>query len=324
MSETVKLADRLIFVVDMQNDFITGSLPVVRHAHEDLYTFCHLVLAEYCRLCNLRYDLFKPWLSEMKERIAKNEFDTLLEPVICSTVISSIKEFESKNVTIPGVIVTVPNNLDALVASFARTNLPSIVDNITMIVGAASYPSGPMTTDVYVDEKTGEIISKDNPRELHQHVIFTVDTHTREDYETTEEFNKLPIYHCLRNTPGWLIVPQLQQFLIEDYAQKALDPNENVIDSDFDVEKFSHIFAKSSFGLINLPESLDKYIKEAKPTIELCGVCTDVCVISNALYLRSRYPELKITVHSSACAGSSIDNHHSALNVMKVNCIDIF
>ena len=117
-------------------------------------------------------------------------------------------------------------------------------------------------------------------------VIFTRDTHFA-DYMQTQEGRKLPVEHCIKDTDGWQICDELKPFV------------NDVVD-------------KITFGSVDLP----KMITDADE-IELCGLCTDICVISNAMILKATYPEAKITVDSNCCAGVSVESHNTALDAMK-------
>lgn len=121
-------------------------------------------------------------------------------------------------------------------------------------------------------------------------VIFTRDTHYAE-YMQTQEGKNLPIKHCIKDTDGWQICDELKPYVSE------------VVD-------------KITFGSINLPKILEDYNEEIEK-IELCGLCTDICVISNAVILKAAFPEVKIEVDSNCCAGVSVESHNTALNAMK-------
>jgi len=123
-------------------------------------------------------------------------------------------------------------------------------------------------------------------------VIFTRDTHFA-DYMQTQEGKKLPVEHCIKDTDGWQICDELKPFV------------NDVVD-------------KITFGSVDLP----KMITDADE-IELCGLCTDICVISNAMILKATYPEVKITIDSKCCAGVSEESHNTALDAMKAVQIDI-
>jgi nicotinamidase-related amidase len=120
-------------------------------------------------------------------------------------------------------------------------------------------------------------------------VIFTRDTH-REDYLETQEGRELPVTHCIEKTEGWQI--------------------SSLLDTDGAV-----VFNKPSFGSIELAD----YVAGLAPEeIELVGVCTDICVISNALILKARLPETPITVDAACCAGVTPESHLNALKAMKM------
>lgn len=126
-------------------------------------------------------------------------------------------------------------------------------------------------------------------------IVFTRDTHGA-DYLSTSEGKKLPVKHCIRNTNGWEI------------SDKLDSANSKIID-------------KPSFGSLELAEyaaSLDKLDE-----IVLVGLCTDICVISNAMLLKAKLPETKITVDSGCCAGVTPESHKNALEAMKMCQIDV-
>lgn len=127
-------------------------------------------------------------------------------------------------------------------------------------------------------------------------VIFTRDTHF-ENYMYTQEGKKLPVEHCIKDTTGWQICDELKP-----YANEIVD--------------------KIAFGSIELPDVLKEHT-ESIDEIELCGLCTDICVISNAMILKAAFPETKITVDSNCCAGVTRDTHNTALNAMKAVQIEI-
>lgn len=126
-------------------------------------------------------------------------------------------------------------------------------------------------------------------------VIFTRDTHF-EDYLTTQEGKKLPVEHCIKNTEGWEISRELE-----------------VLDS--------VIFDKITFGSVELPEYLKK-IKDLE-AVEIIGLCTDICVISNAMLIKAAFPEITVRVDSSCCAGVTPASHENALNAMKMCQIEV-
>lgn len=132
-------------------------------------------------------------------------------------------------------------------------------------------------------------------------VIFTYDTHGA-DYLQTAEGSKLPIEHCLYRTEGWQIVEPLMKHTSESNIG------------------FSSVF-KGTFGYdgwANYASTFRQYEE-----IELVGTCTDICVVSNALILKALYPEKKIVVKASACAGLTKEKHEAALETMRSCQIDV-
>ncbi len=127
-------------------------------------------------------------------------------------------------------------------------------------------------------------------------VIFTRDTHF-EDYMQTREGRKLPVVHCVKDTAGWQICDELVP-----YVKKAVD--------------------KITFGSLELPDIIRTY-GESVDEIELCGLCTDICVISNAMILNAAFPETVIRVDSNCCAGVSAESHTAALESMKSVHIEV-
>ncbi|MGI6402722.1 MAG: cysteine hydrolase family protein [Oscillospiraceae bacterium] len=124
-------------------------------------------------------------------------------------------------------------------------------------------------------------------------VLFTADTHSQQ--ETSQESRHIPC-HCVKGEAGWRILSQL-------------DP------------KDSPVVEKPSFLCLELPRAIGPL--EPEDVIALCGVCTDICVVSNALYLRARYPDNPIVVLEKLCAGTSEENHKAALAVMKSCLIEV-
>ena len=128
-------------------------------------------------------------------------------------------------------------------------------------------------------------------------VIFTRDTH-EENYLKTQEGKKLPVLHCIKNTKGWEIIQELAPL---SFGKK--------------------IFDKPSFGSVELAE----YLKSSNDVQEVIfvGLCTDICVISNAYLVKAYMPEVKISVVESCCAGVTNESHKRALETMKVCQIEI-
>ena len=140
-------------------------------------------------------------------------------------------------------------------------------------------------------------------------IICTYDTHLQEHYLNTEEGKRIPL-HCVYKTWGWQLPKFIQQALI------------NYVLADFN-NKYFHI-EKDTFGSISeLPALIEELCPENPFEIHICGLCTDICVISNALILRAAFPYAKIIVDATCCAGTTEENHLAALNIMKANCIKI-
>ena len=135
-----------------------------------------------------------------------------------------------------------------------------------------------------------------------ERIFFTRDTH-ESAYLQTQEGQKLPVEHCIRGSKGWEIVPQL----------KALSeaPGVTVLD-------------KPTFGSTVLGETLRELDgKEPIEAITLVGLCTDICVISNALLAKAFLPEVPIRVEAACCAGVTPASHENALEAMKVCQIEV-
>lgn len=128
-------------------------------------------------------------------------------------------------------------------------------------------------------------------------IIFTKDEHSN-NYLDTQEGKKLPIKHCISNTAGCEIIGELkvgEHFRLEQIIRK------NTFGYHWDHCPWIGIF------------------KNDKPKfeVEIIGVCTDICVVTNALCLKTEFPEVEITVDASCCAGTTPERHRAALEVMK-------
>ena len=126
-------------------------------------------------------------------------------------------------------------------------------------------------------------------------LVFTMDTHGA-DYLETQEGKKLPVEHCIRGTAGWQIVDALQPFVREAAA----------------------VIEKPTFGATALPAALADYDE-----IEFVGLCTDICVISNALLAKAFYPEKHISVDAACCAGVTPESHANALAAMRMCQVEV-
>ena len=137
-------------------------------------------------------------------------------------------------------------------------------------------------------------------------IIFTKDTH-QETYLQTQEGQRLPVAHCIEGTPGWEIVPELS-----DAAAALEQPVE--------------IICKPAFGSVRLGERLREICKTdtgEAVTIDFCGVCTGICVISNVLIAKAFVPEVPIRVIGHACACVTPESHRTAIAAMKTCQVDI-
>jgi len=131
--------------------------------------------------------------------------------------------------------------------------------------------------------------------ESYEAIFVTMDTHTK-DYLLTQEGRCLPIAHCVEGTPGWNLVPEVE---------KALGKRDNVI-----------VIKKDTFGSPELVERIRETCKE-DAEVDLVGVCTDICVVSNAMMLKSYCPEMPLSVIAHACGGTSRQRHNTALMTME-------
>lgn len=131
-------------------------------------------------------------------------------------------------------------------------------------------------------------------RKTGEAVVFTRDTHF-ENYLETMEGKKLPVKHCIKGTEGWQII------------------------SEIDTAK-DKIINKPTFGSLELADYVETLDID---TIEIIGLCTDICVISNAMILKAKFPEKVIKVDSSCCAGVTPESHLNALKALEMCHIEI-
>ena len=138
-------------------------------------------------------------------------------------------------------------------------------------------------------------------RDFDGEIFVTFDTHF-DNYLDTAEGRKLPVPHCIRDTEGWMLTPAVQEAL----AGKTWTPVE-----------------KKTFGSVALPGLIREAAGEEDFSIELLGLCTDICVVSNALLLKANFPEQPIAVRAACCAGVTPASHEAALTTMRFCQIDI-
>ena len=124
-------------------------------------------------------------------------------------------------------------------------------------------------------------------------VIATMDTHG-ENYMQTQEGKYLPVPHCIKGSDGWQIRPDIAELLTG-----------------------ARIYEKPTFGSTALAHDLKALSETEELELELVGLCTDICVVSNALLLKAVMPEVKISVDSSCCAGVTPQKHLAALETMR-------
>ncbi len=127
-------------------------------------------------------------------------------------------------------------------------------------------------------------------------ILMTQDTHF-ENYLETQEGKLLPVSHCIKGTKGWELVPELEELRQQRKAK---------------------VFQKSCFGSIRLAEDLKAAYEEGQlDGVELAGLCTDICVVSNALLIKAFLPEIPVIVDAGCCAGVTVEKHMAALEVMR-------
>ena len=126
-------------------------------------------------------------------------------------------------------------------------------------------------------------------------IIFTKDTHY-DNYLETQEGKKLPVKHCIEGTDGWELCEELKKY-----------------------ETSENLYKKNTFGCVELAQD----IKDNYDEVELVGLCTDICVISNAMLIKAFNPEITIKVIQDCCAGVTPDSHKNALEAMKMCQIEI-
>ena len=125
-------------------------------------------------------------------------------------------------------------------------------------------------------------------------ILVTYDTHT-EDYMNTSEGKHLPVPHCIKGTAGWQLDAKVSAAL-EGVSYTAVE--------------------KPTFGSVELPALVAKAADGDDFSVELIGLCTDICVVSNTLLLKATYPEVPISVDAACCAGVTPATHEAALTTM--------
>lgn len=166
-----------------------------------------------------------------------------------------------------------------------------------------------VVVDMQIDFITGSLGTKDavaivprvveKLRKFSGQIFFTRDTHT-ESYLSTQEGRLLPVVHCISGTTGHQLHPEIEPFCL----QPPID--------------------KSTFGSVRLGKVLKELSgREKIDSVTLIGLCTDICVISNAMLIKAFLPEIPIIVDASCCAGVTPERHLQALKAMRCCQIQI-
>ena len=132
-----------------------------------------------------------------------------------------------------------------------------------------------------------------------ENVIATMDTHG-ENYLNTQEGRNLPVRHCIKGTDGWKIRGDIAVLLRD-----------------------ATIYEKPTFGCVEMARDLLRISRNEEIEIELVGLCTDICVVSNALLLKAYMPDVRISVDASCCAGVTPESHEAAIRTMRACQINI-
>ena len=163
-----------------------------------------------------------------------------------------------------------------------------------------------IVVDMQKDFVNGSLGSKDaeaivpavvkKAKEFDGDLIFTKDTHF-ENYMDTQEGHFLPVPHCMKGTDGWNLIPELEKIFVERDAA---------------------MYEKITFGCPELAEDLvERNKKTPIESIELVGLCTDICVVSNVLLIKAFLPETPVFVDSACAAGVTRERHEAALETMR-------
>lgn len=132
-----------------------------------------------------------------------------------------------------------------------------------------------------------------------ENIIATRDTHP-ENYLETQEGRRLPVVHCVKDTPGWEIDAKVAEAL-----------------------KGAEVIDKPTFGSRKLAEELSAIAEKEELRVTLIGLCTDICVVSNALLIKAFLPEIPVRVIADCCAGVTLASHEAALTTMKMCQIEV-
>ena len=145
-------------------------------------------------------------------------------------------------------------------------------------------------------------------------IWYTYDTHYEDEssihtkYENTLEGKMLPVNHCIYTSPGW----QINEYVMDEIIKRN--------------SLYDKAFLKHTFGSLDMMNEASMHLLEnhkSDDSLYLVGLCTDICVVSAALLLRARFPNLHIYVYENCCAGTSKEAHDAAIKVMKSCQIEV-
>ena len=147
-------------------------------------------------------------------------------------------------------------------------------------------------------------------------VFITIDTHD-EDYLNTLEGKKLPVVHCLRDTWGQKVCREIADVVNQMKHVEEIPSNERMFGEE----------EKGTFGSFNLSFDMGRHVKGLDngdgAEIHMCGVCTSICVLANAVLLRATHPNAKIVIHADACGDVNEEMHRHALSCLQAQQCDI-
>lgn len=200
------------------------------------------------------------------------------------------------------ILVVVDMQKDFVDGALGTPEAVAIVDNVVKKIEeyGSPCPCSPCSTGEVSDDA------------VQKEIIVTYDTHF-ENYMETAEGRNLPVPHCIKGTEG---------HKLDTRVQAALDAT----------GKDYKVIEKLTFGSVNLPDAVAELVKKGSSPkcvsdedfeIELIGLCTDICVVSNALILKANFYEKEITVDASCCAGVTPETHNASLATMKMCQINV-
>ena len=172
-------------------------------------------------------------------------------------------------------------------------------DYLVVVDVQNDFVSGALGTEE-AREAYGKVLEK--VKSFNGQLAFTLDTHD-EGYLDTLEGANLPVVHCVKGSWGWTLPEKLQETADRPGVMK---------------------YEKPTFGSIRLAQDrAAAFEKGALESVEIVGLCTDICIISNALSIKAFLPDVPVKVDASCCAGTTPEMHRAALDVMKSNQIEV-